>query len=836
MRFRIPNIDIFSFFLGFILAALIWWITSMLRPAFQQIVANIRARQADKREKAHEFNIAEEHFLLSVLQQAQGMHLAAPIFSLDEILVLPRLLAPPPRIIPGDPPAEEDIGDATIPYLPAWPELGAVYKTPTLSLSEALSGDSDIVLTGQTGMGKTVALACLASQLARHEPGAGLPANTIPFLIHIADVDLGFNKENPLGTLLDFAAEKTPMFEMSRVTNFIRKAFSDGRILLLLDGTDELPPEKLKLAIDFIRSIKRAYPHIRMITTASSEYLDGLVSLNFIPFSLSAWDSQQRAGFLEKWADLWTRYVSVESWTQINDPVDSLLLNAWIKVDSDPLTPLELTLKAWGAYAGDCQGSSPLDAIESHVRRISPANTPREALDSVALQIILEVEPIFTMHKARQWVRAFELEESDNPEEAEQEGEGKSKKTVKQKATSPGIIAKMVESGLLSQHCNNQIRFVHPIFIGYLAGKTLGNYGDIILQQPPWIGKFLSMHFLAAQGNATPLAEGLLANFDRPLSRSLFISARWLRDTPTQASWRALVMEKLAELLQQTGQPLGLRGQALAAFIKSGDPGVAVLFRQFLTKTDADLLQLTALGAGALRDAKSVELLSALLSHSNSNVRRAACLALAAVGTTTAMDALANGLLHGDEILRRAAAEAMANHEEEGQNMLKEGALMKEDLHVRRAVAYGLGRIREAWATEILVKLQTEDEQWVVRNAATEVLEEQRKPNSHIPRRLPPPSESPWLIAFAGKKGEGISPDKPPTELLLMALKSEEPEERLASLDYLRMMPLEGVFGALYQAMYSGEPELREAVFRAISEMASRGVDVPDPVQFGVGY
>jgi len=294
-------------------------------------------------------------------------------------------------------------------------------------------------------------------------------------------------------------------------------------------------------------------------------------------------------------------------------------------------------------------------------------------------------------------------------------------------------------------------------------------------------------------------------------------------------------MARLADLLQQTGQPLGLRGQALAAIVKSGNPGSAVLFRQLLTGHEADLLQLVALGSGALNDGKSVELLSALLNNPNSNVRRAACLALSAIGTTAAMDSVAFALLHGDEILRRSAAEAMANHPSEGHKMLREGAEMKDDLNVRRAVAYGLGRIHEPWAEELLNKLQNEDDQWVVRNSAQEVLEDKRKPNPHIPKRLPPPSESPWLIAFAGKKGEGISPDKPPTDLLLLALKSEDPEEQLAALAYLRMMPTEGVFGALYHAMYGGETELREAVFRIFSEMASRGVDVPDPTQFGVG-
>ena len=123
-------------------------------------------------------NAVEERYRQIVLHQAQGLHLAAPLFSLDEILEPSQLLAPPPRVEPGDPLYNEDIVEATVPYLPAWPELAAIYKAPTITLSEALSGNSDIVLVGQTGMGKTVALASLASRLARRDPEPGLaPGN-----------------------------------------------------------------------------------------------------------------------------------------------------------------------------------------------------------------------------------------------------------------------------------------------------------------------------------------------------------------------------------------------------------------------------------------------------------------------------------------------------------------------------------------------------------------------------------------------------------------------------------------------------------------------------------
>jgi hypothetical protein len=835
MRFRFPNIDNFSFWSGLILASLFWWILSMLRPAFQQMRATARAKQAEKKERYSRSTGVEERYRQTVLLQAQGLHLSAPIFSLDEIIVPPALLAPPPRVEPGAPLLSEDIVDATVPYLPAWPELEAIYHAPTLTLAQALSGNSDIVLTGQPGMGKTVALAYLASRLARRDPEPGLSENTIPILIHVADLDLPAKKGQPLLPIIDLIAAKAPLLDLARIPDFVRKAFFEGRVLLLLDGTDELTSDGLKNAVEFIKSVKRAYPKTRMVTTASSEYLDGLVTLNFIPFALAAWNAKQRTDFLDKWCDLWTHFVAVEAWAQTSEQVDPLLLNSWLNSENSNLSPLDLTLKTWGVYAGDLLGPSPLDAIETHLRRLSPDFAPREALEMLALQVSLRMEPIFDPHKARDWIKSFEPPE--NARASEVIHEIKNKKSEKNQAPSLGLIAKLVESGLLTQHRNNRMRFIHPVLCGYLAGKALLNYkSEALLDQPPWIGKYLALNYQVASGDATPLVDILISVLDRPLSRNLLTAARWLRDAPRQMAWHGQVMTKLVELLRQTGQPLGLRGQALCALVQSGDSDAAVLLRQLLEENDSELLQLAALGSGALQDTKAVELLSSLLNNQSPNVRRAACLALVNIGTTAAMDNVASALLHGDENLRRSAAEALANHPGEGHSMLKEGAGMKEDLLVRRSVAFGLGRIPERWAEDLINHLVTNDDQWAVRNAAMEVNENRQRPNPHIPQRLPPPTESPWIIAFAGKEGLGVSPDKPPIDLLLKALKSGTEEERLASLTYLRVLPVEGVFGALYQAMYSGESSLREAVFQTFSEMAARGVNVPDPVQFGVGY
>jgi hypothetical protein len=141
--------------------------------------------------------------------------------------------------------------------------------------------------------------------------------------------------------------------------------------------------------------------------------------------------------------------------------------------------------------------------------------------------------------------------------------------------------------------------------------------------------------------------------------------------------------------------------------------------------------------------------------------------------------------------------------------------------------------VNEPWAVEILQKVQIDDDQWVVRNSASEVLDQKAIMNPRIPHQVKTPSETPWLIEFAGKQGVGISPGSPATDILLLALKSDDAGIRLASLPYLKRTPSEGVIAQLYAAMYRDDLELREAAYNALWEIGTSGVKLPHPSQYG---
>ncbi len=839
-------IDPSSFFVGFIAASIFWWLVARARPMWDEMLAGIKEQREVS--QARKTNSLEENHRRITLRRAQGMHLAAPLFALDEIIQEPLLIAPPQVVEPGIPLKFEDVISQTLPYLPAWPEIAAAYHAQTLTLPQALSGNTNIVIIGQPGIGKTVALAHLATLAANRSEKLEALKDTIPFFFHVANLKLPIaDPKDALAPLIEAASEHAPIFDLGRLPGFIQTTFKNGEALLLIDGFDEIAPENQQGVTDYFKIIMQNYPKTRIVTTGAPEYLGGLIALGFTPLTLMTWSARENEKFIERWGELWSQTVAMEAWAQTGpEQVDPILLNVWLSADNANLSPFELTLKAWGAYAGDSLGPHVLEAIATHIRRIAPANTPLAALETLAMQVIVNVQPVFDPRIARAWVKSFEVvEEKVEGETTEQPAEETPKETKAQKGKksekvvatpTSGLLGKMASSGLLIAYPNNKMRFAHPVFAGYLAGRALVNFNaeETILNQPDWSGKYAALRYFAAHGDATKLVQSLLEFSRLPMHRPLFAAAHWLRDAPRNAPWRGKLFGALAAILQTEGIPLSLRGQAMAAFVVSNDPSVMALFRQFSTTLAFELVQLSVLGSGAMRDPKAVQILESALDAPSQSVRRAACMALVAIGTNEALETVAHTLLNGDENIRRAAAEALANDPAEGHAMLRDGITIN-DILLRRAVAYGLGRVNEPWAVETLKKIQIEDDQWVVRNAATEVLDSKTSAGSRAPHKLKAPSESPWLIEFAGKQGVGISPGVPATDILLLALKSDDSDTRLAALPYLKFTPNEGVIKQLYEAMYKDDPELREGAYNILWELGTSGIKLPHPNQYGYG-
>jgi HEAT repeat protein len=819
------NFDRFSFWLGFLAASLLWLLIGLLRPLLRGLREKMRLQTLAARQQRtsnDEIRLGNDTLRLS-----QGWHLAAMLFSLDEILVPPRLLAPAPPPLAYEPTPSEDITDWAIPYMPDFPELASYYGAPWLDPVEALQGGANLAIIGQPGSGKTVALAYLAKQFILKPPELGKLAHLTPILVHAADLTLPPPApDDPLSALLPALSTYAKSIPPKRLPGFLAALFSQERALLLIDGLDELSPGEMVDISQYLESLLRSYPKLRAVVAAAPDHLGRLPELGFTPLAIASWSAAQRAMFITRWGDLWERYIAEQSRAK-GASADTLLVLGWLLNSTQNLTPLELTLKTWAAFAGDSLGPSPHAAIEAHLRRLfvgQPAKN-RPALEQLAGQAVLNMQQVLSQKQAESWLSGSEILSPAAETQAD-------KKAVRARGALPDLL----ESGLLVQRTNERVGLAHPILTGYLAAQSPAaiKAAEQIAGQPHWSGRSTTLNYLAlVDSQATWLQNLLVDEESDPLQRNLLLAARWLRNAPDGLQWASGIMYRLAECIQKENLPLALRARALTAIVMSSGAGVSALLQQWVTAPEAGLRQLAALGLGMLRSFKASPDLIRLLEDRSPTVYCAAILALTALGDKASLEAVASLLLTGDDGRRRAAAEALANHPEEGHPTLEEGSTL-DDPAVRRAVVYGLGRVRQPWAIAILDNLRKNDPQWVVKDAANLMLEAVERQHPRLPRPIPRLTETAWLTAFAAERGIGVAPGKPAYQLLLRALSEGDEDERQAAVYYLTARGDEGAILPLYQIYFSSDRETREMVFTALWFLAARGLQLPPPIQFGL--
>lgn len=832
MENLLRNFDRISFWIGFLAATLFWWLLARLRPTFSRLWNNLREQAAStrlERSQGDEVRIGND-----ILRRAQGWHVAAQLFSLDEIVIPPRLLAPAPLPYAYEPPASDDITDWALSYTPDDPEFGSFYQAPMLGITEALLGGANLVICAEPGAGKSVALAYMACQIIRTAPGTeGLPP-TVPILVHFGELALPPHEgETPTDILIRTASGVIGSITARRFPKLFRTLLQHGRILLLLDGLDELSPGQMDQAVLYIKSLLEENPKIRVVTTAHPLNLSKLPALGFQVVPLAAWDRARRASFITRWSELWTRYMASE--TQRASSTDPMLLVGWLLYDSTRMTPLELTLKVWAAFAGDSLGPGPLASIEAYLRRMT-VNQPaknRLGLEQLAAQMTLAMETLADRKQAESWLggsESIQVELAGEPTESQPD------KASPGKVRASGALPDLIEAGLVVERSGERLSISHPVFTAFLASRRLSalHAAPQLVSQPEWCGRSSALSFISVLDGQSAWIELMFKpEHDDPLQRDLIIAGHWLEIAPEGLPWTSTLMRQIALSLQKNHFPFSLRARLLYALAQTENSGVPLLLRQLLTDTQPAIRQLAALGLGYLRDAKSIEALNSLVSDHSPGVARSALLALVAIGQKSSLETVAYTLLHGEESLQKAAAEALANDPEEGHPTLREASEL-EDPGVRRAVVFGLGRVRQPWAAEILTRLAAEDKQWVVQDAANQILQTIQNVHPRVPRPLPSLTQTPWLIAFAGERGMGVAPGKPAYEMLRRAVLEGSEDERIAAIYYLGWHADTNAVLPIYQALYRNQGEMREVAFNALWNMAACGAALPSPTQYGL--
>jgi hypothetical protein len=854
-----------SYWLGFLSGILFAWIISRLFIVIPKLIRSLRKNVSGIRENFS--TSAEVRLRNDVFRITQKQHLAAMLFSLDEIAVVPKVLTPLIQASKSIELAPTDSVSLSVPYMPDWPEMASVYNASTMTLIEAMQGGANIILAGHPGSGKTVALAWLAASLARNAPGMGILESVLPLYVHgtelyhsIRHVDeilaaqeteetikpesksRSSKKKEPISgdlvdALIDAISTYASPLTIPRLPTVVRLALDKQRAILILDRCDELPPNQAGVITVYIHSLLEKYPKLRIVTALSYDNLAGLPALGFSLLAMAAWGEDERNDFLLRWSQNWNKWINPPGRHQARI-IRVQYLNSWLKVENTMLKPLEYVLKVWAAYSGDTLGTDGPSAIEAYIRRMtSDVAKARTGLEGFALHMVNEMSVSANPHDT---ARIFsELGIGANPTASNVPAEGtppvQTAETVKStQITELSGVDALTNSGILVSYAGSQYGFSHPVFSAYLAGNALTYTGAVshIQNQPAWVGKTLTMYYFARNGDVTPYINELIQEDDILHSNHLII-ARWLQIAPKNRTWRTIILRTLTSVLHKEKETPGLAGKIISALAFSGDVGVSVLFRQLLKSDQSILKQLSALGCGILEEKKAIEDLNAMLLEDSPSSIRAASLALGAIGDKQSLEILATTLLNGTELARRCSAEALANNPIEGHPALKDGATM-EDLLVRRSVAYGLIRVNQPWAINIVEKMQLEDNEWVVRNGALQAFDEYRRKITYAPRPLGDPTEMDWLINYATKIGTTVAPGKPADGLVVKALSNGNQDEVLNALDYLRIKADAKVINEINSVYSKKTGEVKDLAYYILWLMMISGVKLPTEFKYNI--
>ncbi len=744
---------------------------------------------------------ARDRYYPEVVKQAETQHIARAIFALNEVLIPPRLLAPP---IPTDPLQTEPVPQdslAVLPNLPDFTYLSGIYRAHSISLESAIEQGANFMITGEPGSGKSTALAYVASRLGQGGEGFGEAASKLPVLISILDLQLDREwEEDALDPLIAVVQRMASPGLAPRIPRYLQLHFAQGSAILLMDDLDALGPEEVDEVTPWLETLVAQYPDLQIVAAGPTRGYDGLVLAGLFPVVIAPWTDHEQRQFLDRWAAAWQQHVVPLLPEDPLRDLDPTLINGWLVGSLRGLSPLDLTLRVWSAYAGDALGSERSDNLIAYVDRFLSMNEAQSARSV-----------------AKVWSE-------------EQRG------ALRERSLPVGTpVSDLAEAGILVRRMGNRVSFFQPAIGAFLAAQAMAEteLSDKAIPSR-WDFSNAVLTFYAGMADITPLVDGQLEIQGDPTELPVLTAGLWLRDAGSDAEWRSKALRSLGKILHDPNRAYGLRLRAVHALVGSGESQIAALFQRLLNSEARSSRILASIGLGGIRDEDSVEKLITMVGEDTDlNVRQAACLALAAIGNGRALEGLGSALLEGEEPVRLAAAEALAIHPDEGYGMLRE-AIEFDDLLTRRAAVFGLLRIPEEWATRLLEHVRLEDKQWVVRGAASEALERRTTPHWRIPSAGKELSELPWLVAFAAREGLGVAPGKAAFEMLRRALSSGVLDEQLAALEAVGWFAA-GEFGLeLYQALNGSEVALRDAAYEAFWRLSAAGVELPKAEEFGL--
>ena len=934
------NLENFGLGLG------VGWTSAYILYRSRHLISDIRDSISQGATSARNIALsgADADYLRDLIKYIQADHLAGGRVSLSQVLVEPRFILAPRVVEPIDDDVAKSVF-RVVPVVPDHPHLHAPYNVESLSIEELDNGDRFIAILGEPGSGRSTALHAIAlwsigevnftppkdrvtermeaeeraidnqkeraqrykdrmqieeQALNALEVKTGKEADGIdeegksvtpfrqmtPMYVHFGNISTSISE---FGRNIDPAEPLVRAIQhyVGRVTSMkiprnIYERLRQGRVLLLLDGFDELPQDQQASKLSWLQAFVKEYRNNFIVMTAPISGYGKLVQMGAAPVFLRPWQDVTSSRLIDKWTEHWG-IINGRGRRRAADLDSATIKRA--KSRNRAMTPFELTSKSWAIME-----SPERTTIQSWMDNLLVSIAPNFKLEPALPQLIqaamlqLDMGFITPEHLEARLTGAppptptlspeipddeeddgldqffDEFEASDTPASSgfdlgdllggediseEMQAVNNMPQAAPQKAASSDdkkskigkeyiqMLQRWHKAGLLVRFRGGRYQFKHHLLTSYLASMGLAEVSDDVLldknAEPAW------QSALAYATIHRPMDVVIDARMEAQtdiLLNNLLETSKWIKYASGKVDWLPKIFREMANLFVKESQYTGIRERVAAALVGTRDRNAMKVFARSLDHPDPQIRRLACLGVGALETDEAIKHLNRLLNDSDAEVKLSAGLALGAIGTEEALEAMVIALSEGEEPLRQAIAEAFAAIPEEGYPVLYD-AINHDDMLLRRAAVFGLRRINTGWALVSLYRTSLEDDEWYVRSAAEQAfIEMQFGDTATGPRTYPQAEEITWVRNWLTSLGDASKNIKAGgVELLRKALDEGDTETQRLSAVNLGLMGHADQIGVLYRSLRHRDEKVREAAHRALMYLQLHmGKALPSPI------
>lgn len=826
-----------------------------------------------------------------LVEYCQTHHTYGSAIRLEHVLIEPRFIPPAP--ITALEPDEDDIdiyGD--VPIVHDHPYLYAPYNIPTLRIRDMGKGENTVVILGRRGSGRTTALQALAlfslgqvkftppqdsvmtaieeelsrlkaderrerleerrrqgqfttERLAKREGMTSDDLNVLekqtapalqersPLLVDAFNLDFDdFHKQptdpaEPLVRALQYGVSNLTRRTMART---IYRLLMGGDALVLIDNMDYLPQERRVLTLQWLRAFIAQYNQNLIFVTYDVEGYHPLVRMGFAPVFVRAWHDQAIEDLADKYVRHWERI------TQATTRVTEKHVQAFM-AKSRVHAPFELLMRMRGSFAGidDRLGAYVADYIAQKIGRDEAwsailGRLGQLQLDTgmIALGDLVErayQNPLYLpgIHK--------DVSTEETSQEADREHQPTSQRGRIQKEQMQ--LMQMLEKAGLIAPVVGGYRFIHHALASYCASLSLEDEFAVqtVAERTTW---YEAIGFVAER---LPIDRAVATYLYRPREFSywhLTQLAGWLAYAGEDAGWRQAYLRQMGNLILAPQQYQTIRERLIASLISTRDRGVTIILQRAFQSDDKALQKTACFGLGAIENRTAVTPLVEKFGDSDMRLQIDAALALSAIRDEEALEILGEALMvSANEYVRRAIAEALAGNRATGYPTLYD-AVKADEMLLRRAAIFGLGRIETDWALiAINEAYQRDGEEYYVQSAAEVIFLNLFRNEKDGVRAYPELGAIPWLVQWGAKQAEAQDMDDAieAVALLDMALVyRDETAIQVKAMQTARMLTTVENVKTLYAGLFERKGEIRNEAHRTLTHIEmqlGRGLPAP---------